>query len=95
MSTADVPATAAKPSIAELEADLALRRQRLARTLDELTEQVKPKAILRRQTAQAKARFTAATMTPEGDLRTERVAAVVLASVGVLTLVLLLRRRRG
>ncbi|CCH78778.1 conserved hypothetical protein [Nostocoides japonicum T1-X7] len=95
MSNADVPAKAAPPSIADLEADLAERRQRLARTIDELTEQIKPKAIVRRQTEQAKARFAAATTTPEGDLRTERIAAVVLASVGILTVVFLLRRRRG
>lgn len=95
MSNADVPTQPAAPTIADIEADLAERRQRLARTLDELTEMVKPKAIVRRQTDQAKARFAAATTTPEGDLRTERIAAVVLASVGILTLVFLLRRRRG
>lgn len=95
MSHTDVPAPAADSSISAIEADLAERRERLARTLDELTEQVKPKAIVRRQTDQAKARFAAATTTPEGDLRTERIAAVVLASVGVLTVVFLLRRRRG
>lgn len=93
MSTSDAQPKA--PTVAALEADLAARRERLARTLDELTQRVTPQAIVKRQTDQAKARFAAATTTPEGDLRTERVAAVVLAALAVISLVVFRRRRRG
>lgn len=95
MSNADVPAKATPPTIADLEVDLVERRTRLANTIDELSEQLKPKAIVRRQAEHAKARFAAATTTPEGDLRTERIAGAVLASMAILTAVFLLRRRRG
>lgn len=76
-----------------LEADIAERRVRLARTLDELTAKATPSAIAKRQVQQAKVRFTDATKTPEGDLRVERVAAAV-AVVAVIVALKLLRRRR-
>jgi hypothetical protein len=80
-------------SISALEADIAERRVRLARTLDELTAKATPSAIAKRQVQQAKVRFTDATKTPEGDLRVERVAAAV-AVVAVIVALKLLRRRR-
>ena len=83
------------PTITSLQADIAARRERLARTVDELSQRATPKAIARQQTGAAKARFAAATTTPEGDLRTERIAAVVLATVALLSLVVFRRRRRG
>lgn len=80
-------------TIPALEADIAERRVRLARTLDELTAKATPSAIAKRQVQQAKARFADATTTPEGDLRVERVAAAV-AVVAVIVALKLLRRRR-
>lgn len=80
-------------SIPALEADIAERRTRLARTLNELTAKATPSAIAKRQVDQAKARFADATTTPEGDLRVERVAAAV-AVVAVIVAIKLLRRRR-
>lgn len=80
-------------NIPALEADIAERRVRLARTLDELTAKATPSAIAKRQVQQAKARFADATTTPEGDLRVERVAAAV-AVVAVIVALKLLRRRR-
>lgn len=80
-------------NIPALEADIAERRVRLARTLDELTAKATPSAIAKRQVQQAKARFADATTTPEGDLRVERVAAAV-AVVAVVVALRLLRRRR-
>lgn len=71
------------PSIAALEADIAARRQRLASTVDELAARVTPQALLQQQKEQARARFVSATTTPEGDLRTERIAAFVAAFVAV------------
>jgi len=81
-------------SISALEADIAERRVRLARTLDELTAKATPSAIAKREVEKAKARFADATTTPEGDLRVERVAAAV-AVVALVVAFKLLRRRRA
>lgn len=80
-------------SIPALEAEITARRVRLATTIDELTHRVSPKTILHRQTEAAKARFADVATTPEGDLRVERVAAVV-AVVAVVGGLLLYRRLR-
>lgn len=89
MST-DQPAT-----ITELEADIAARRERLVRTVDELTARVAPKAIAKRQTEAAKARFADVTTTPEGDLRVERIAGAVAVVTVVVVLMVIRKRRRG
>lgn len=81
------------PSIAALEADIAARRERLTRTIDELAGRVTPQALVQQQKAQARARFVAATTTPEGDLRTERIAAFVTAAIAVVGLWVWLGRR--
>jgi hypothetical protein len=74
-----VAAPAAPPtvSIPALEAEISARRDRLAKTIDELTYRVSPKTILNRQAEAAKARFADVATTPEGDLRVERIAAAV------------------
>ena len=87
-------APAAPVSIPTLEAEIAARRDRLARTIDELTHRVRPKTILNRQTEAAKARFADVATTPEGHLRVERIAAVV-AVVAVVGGWLVYRARRG
>jgi hypothetical protein len=71
------PAAPVPVSIPALEAEISARRERLAQTIDELTHRVSPKTILNRQTEAAKARFADVATTPEGDLRVERIAAVV------------------
>jgi Protein of unknown function (DUF3618) len=71
------PAPAPPVSIPALEAEITARRDRLAKTIDELTQRVSPKSILHRQTEAAKARFADVATTPEGELRVERIAAVV------------------
>ncbi|MFL6170215.1 MAG: DUF3618 domain-containing protein [Ornithinibacter sp.] len=79
-ATADgvaVAAPAVPVSIPALEAEISARRERLARTIDELTYRVHPKTIINRQAEAAKARFADVATTPEGDLRVERIAAVV------------------
>ena len=90
MSTDSTPT-----SISALEADLAalLRPARPhGRRADPPGH---PKAILERQKDAAKARFIDATMTPEGDLRVERIAAaVVILALVVGVRVALGRRRR-
>jgi Protein of unknown function (DUF3618) len=82
-------------TIAALEAEIIARRDRLAETIDELTERVRPANIIHRQTEVAKQRFADVATTPSGELRVERLAAVV-AVVAVVGGWLLVRRlRRG
>jgi len=88
------PAAPAPVSIPALEAEISARRDRLAQTIDELTYRVHPKTIITRQTEAAKARFADVATTPEGDLRVERIAAVV-AVVAVVGGWLIYRRLRS
>ncbi len=83
------------PSIDRLEAEVVARRERLAHTVDELVGRAAPKAILRRQAEAARARFADVAETPEGELRVERLAAVVavVAVVGGFVAYRALRRR--
>ena len=83
-----------QPDPAAIEADIDATRERLAETVDELAVRLRPKEIGRRSVNDALARVRAATTTPDGALRTERVAAVAAAVVSLLGLVLLGRRRR-
>ena len=85
------PPAAPPVPIPVLEAEIAARRDRLAKTIDELTERLHPRAIIHRQTEAAKARFADVATTPEGDLRVERVAAAV-AVVAVVGAWLVYRR---
>ncbi len=94
-ATAAATPAPAPVSIPALEAEISARRDRLAQTIDELAHRVSPKTILSRQTEAAKARFADVATTPEGDLRVERLAAVV-AVVAVVGGWLVYRRlRRG
>jgi hypothetical protein len=81
-------------SVEQLRAEIAASRERLAGTIDELTTRAAPRALMQRQSEAAKQRFAAATTTPQGDLRTERIAAVA-AAVAVLLVVRCMLRRRG
>ena len=90
----DMSQPTANRSVDEIEADIVAARGRLAGTVDELHARTAPKEIVRRQVQAAKARFTAATRTETGELRTERIAALVAAAVALVGLGLL-RRRRG
>lgn len=81
------------PSIEQLQAEIAASRDRLAATIDLLTSKATPKALMARQSEAARARFASATRTPQGDLRTERLAAVAAAVAIVLVVNCLLRRR--
>lgn len=81
-------------SVPEIEAEITAARERLASTVDELQVRTDPKEIARRQAESAKVRFAEATHTPSGELRTERVAALVAAAVALIGIGAL-RRRRG
>lgn len=92
MSTTSRPSPG---SPSALEADIEAARLRLADTVDALAARATPKAILHRQVEAAKARFVAATTTPEGDLRVDRIVAVSVAAAALIGLVAMRRRRRG
>lgn len=77
---------------AQIEAEIEATRTRLAGTVDELATRVQPKEIARRSAEDAKAKLQAATHTPDGSLRTERVAAVG-GAVGLLAVLAGLRAR--
>jgi hypothetical protein len=79
---------------AAIEAEIALRREHLAATVDELTRRAHPKAIARQGAADAKDRIRAAALTPTGELRTERVGAVAAALAVLVVLGVVLRYRR-
>ena len=72
----------------DLEHDIEQTRDRLADTLDELLFRVKPKTIVQRQIEETKSHFVDA----QGNVRTEKVAAVVGATVGVVAFFLVVRR---
>ena len=92
-STPDKPVGEAK-SVEQLEAEIQAARTRLAGTVDELHIRTAPAEVARRQVQSLREKFTEATRTETGELRTERVAALAAAAVALLGLGAL-RRRRG
>jgi hypothetical protein len=89
------PARGQALSPEQIEARIAARRASLAATVDELAYRAQPKQIARRGVADARRGLTEATRTPDGQLRTERIAAVAAAVVALVAAVALLRRRRA
>lgn len=81
-------------SVDQIEAEIVAARVRLADTVDELQHRTAPKEVARRQVEGLKAKLVDATQTPDGQLRTERVAALAAAAVALIGLGVW-RRRRG
>ncbi len=79
---------------AQLEAQIAARRDHLARTVDELIQRARPAALARSSVRGVGRGLTGATHTEDGEVRTERIAAVVGAVVAVLVALVVLRSRR-
>ena len=75
----------------QIEADIAATRARLASTVDELVDRAHPKNVAKRQVEQAKAQV----FDERGQLRTQKIVAVGGAAVGVLAVLLLIRRLVG
>ena len=78
-------------SPAEIEADIAATRDRLAGTLDELSDRLSPRGVMR----QANSAVRGAFVTPEGAVRKDRAAmaaGALVAVVGGLVAVRKLRR---
>jgi uncharacterized protein DUF3618 len=76
-------------SPAEIEADIERTRARLAGTVDEIAERVKPANVARRGAESAKAQV----VDDEGNLRVKRVAVLAVAVAGAVGLVLWRRSR--
>jgi hypothetical protein len=93
-STPAVPAPPS-PQVVALEAELAERRAHLSTTIDELVTRLSPKEIIRREVEAVKIKVAETTHTPDGQLRTELVAAVLGAVSVVLVGAGLLRRARS
>ena len=88
-------AAPAPGTIADLGAGSTASRDRLAQTIDELAERVRPSSIIQRQTDVAKQRFADVATTPSGELRVERLAAVVAVAAVVGSWLIVRRLRRG
>ncbi|MGB7447722.1 MAG: DUF3618 domain-containing protein [Ornithinimicrobium sp.] len=76
----------------EIEADLSATRDRLARTVDELTFRVSPAEVKRRQLEKLQAKGNEIAFDDDGEPRLDRLA-VTLAGVSGAALVLGLARR--
>ncbi|TQM63692.1 DUF3618 domain-containing protein [Humibacillus xanthopallidus] len=79
---------------ARLEQDIQATRARLEGTINELAYRAQPQVIAQRQAQGLRLKLDAATHTPDGELRIERIAAMVAAAVAVVVVVGFLRRRR-
>jgi uncharacterized protein DUF3618 len=82
------PAPAKPRSPAQIESDIEQARARLAGTVDEIVERVKPANVAHRLADSAKAQV----QEPDGSLRQDRVA--IIGGVVVLVVVLVVWRRR-
>jgi hypothetical protein len=80
-----------------LEQEIAQRNQRLAATVDEIVERLRPREMARRGATGVARRLGGGFRTPDGQPRVERVAAVLVAVLLVLAVAgarALARRRR-
>lgn len=75
----------------QIEADIAATRARLASTVDELVDRAHPKNVAKRQVEQARAQV----FDESGRLRTQKLVAVGGAVVGVVGMLLMIRRLVG
>jgi hypothetical protein len=76
----------------EIEAEIERARNNLAATLDELVDRVKPANVARRGSEKVRAQFIDS---DTGAPRVERIAPVAGAAVGLLVLIVLVKRRGG
>ncbi len=81
-------------SLTALENDITATRDRLARSIDELTERVRPENLVGSQVARAKQGFYNVTHDERGEVRTERLAITGAVVVGLIVLKVVIGRRR-
>ena len=93
--SSSTPAVPPSPQVLQLEAELAERRTHLSNTVDELVTRLMPREILRREVEAVRIKVAQTTHTPDGQIRSELVAAVLGATSVVLIGVALLRRSRS
>ena len=72
---------------ARLEQDIQATRARLEGTINELAYRAQPQVIAQRQAQGLRLKLDAATHTPDGELRIERIAAMVAAAVAVVVVI--------
>jgi hypothetical protein len=84
----------------QIEAEIERTRERLAGTVNEITDRVSPANVIRRKTEPVRQAMTAAiasarsqVVNSRGDVRTERAAAFGAAAIAALGLMLWRRRR--
>jgi anti-sigma factor RsiW len=75
----------------QIEAEIAETRARLASTVDELVDRAHPKNVAKRQVEQAKAQV----FDERGELRTQKLVAVGAAAVGVIGMLIMIRKLVG
>lgn len=75
----------------QIEADIEAARTRLASTVDALVDRAHPKNVAKRQVEQAKTQV----FDDQGQLRTQKLVAVGGAAVGVVAVLLLIRKLVG
>jgi hypothetical protein len=75
----------------EIAAEIAVTRNRLAGTIDQLVYRVQPKTIVERQVRSVKASFR----NPDGSLRTDKVLKIAGVAVGVLVTIVVIRKIVG
>ena len=90
----ETAASGATPAIAAIEADITAARSRLETTVNELAYRAQPQVIVQRQVDSLKLKLDAATHTEDGELRVERIGAVVAAAVVLVVGAVIIGRRR-
>jgi Protein of unknown function (DUF3618) len=75
----------------QIAADIATTRNRLAGTIDQLVYRAKPKTILERQLASTKASF----YDSQGALRKDKIAIIAGAAIGVVAVIVGIRKLAG
>ena len=75
-------------SLPAAEADIEATRERLAQTIDELLERTSPRNVVRRQVAEVKAYF----VDPQGNPRTDNILKVAGGVVGVVGIIVVIRK---
>ncbi len=85
------PSKTSNETADDIAAEIARTRNRLAGTIDQLVYRVKPQTIVQRKLETTKASFVNA----DGSLRTDRVLKVAGAAVGVIALIVTIRKVAG
>jgi len=86
-SGSSVSATSDDRSPDELVDDIEVVRERLAATIDQITDRANPKNIVQRKLDELKARF----VNPDGSPRMEAILPVAGAAVGAIVLIVVIR----